>query len=126
MAANDYPNLWRRGLIQRRVRERAGHRCEHCGMTFQPGTNLAETATRRDGRPVVGTVHHIDGNKANCLMRNLVYLCQICHCYVQWRWAPGQALPLAWENQPPRWLVDRGLVYFEHPQMPLWEREIAQ
>lgn len=122
MADNDYPNLWKRGLIQRRVRERAGHRCEHCGMTFRPGTNLAETAIRRDGRPVVGTVHHIDGDKANCCMRNLVYLCQRCHCFVQWRWAPGQTLPLAWGNQAPGWLVQRNLVFLAHPQMPLFER----
>lgn len=118
---SDYPNLWRRGLIQKRVRERAGHRCEHCGMKFVPGTNLAEVDIRRDGRRVVGTVHHIDSNKQNCAMSNLVYLCQICHCYVQWRWTPGQALPLRWGNTPPKWITARQLPYARNPQLPLWE-----
>lgn len=123
MVAADYPNLWKRNLIQPRVRERANHQCEQCGMAFQPGTNLAVSATRRDGRPVIGGVHHIDGNKQNCSMANLVYLCQRCHCFVQWRWAPGQCLPLTWCNNAPAWLVQRGLVFVEHPQMPLFDME---
>lgn len=116
---DDYPQLWKRGLIQVRVRLRAKHRCEHCGMEFHHGTNLAITARRRDGHPVVGTVHHIDNNKANCTKINLVYLCQICHVFVQWRWQPGDVLPLKWHNIPPSWITRRGLPYQLHPQQKL-------
>lgn len=120
MIANDYPNLWKRGLIQPRVRERANHKCEQCGMEFHPGTNIAVSARRRDGKPM-GTVHHVDGDKQNCSMRNLVYLCQACHCYVQWRWQPNQVLPRRWYNQPQRWMLDRGLAWERDPQLPLFE-----
>jgi hypothetical protein len=125
MGVSDYPNLWKRGLIQRRVRERAGHCCEHCGMEFVEGTNLAVTARRRNGMPVIGTVHHLDGNPANCTMANLLYCCQICHLHIQALWHPGATLPLVWENQPPRWLIDRGLLYVFNPQLSLWERIAA-
>ena len=119
----DYPELWKRGLIQQRVRELAGHRCEGCGMPFNQGTNIATCHVRRDGRPVVGTVHHIDHNPANCSMRNLVYLCQTCHMFVQHRWRPGDYLPLEWRNDVPSWIVARGLPYRFHPQMVLIEVE---
>jgi len=87
----DYPELWKRGLIQPRVRERANHQCEQCGMEFHPGTNIAVTARRKDGHPMIGTVHHIDEDKGNCSMVNLVYLCQCCHFTLhRTGWYPGQ------------------------------------
>ena len=119
--AADYPNLWKRGLIQERVRDRAGHRCEECGMEFVPGTNLAVTERNRNGRPVVGTVHHIDENKQNCSQCNLVYLCQRCHLKAQ-GWLPGQYLPLRWSTAP-AWIVARGIPYQVNPQLRLFEVE---
>lgn len=118
---NEYPNLWKRGLIQRRVRQLAGHRCEDCGMEFVDGSNLAVSVKRRDGRPMVGTVHHIDGDRANCTMKNLVYLCQRCHCYIQWRWKPGAVMPVVWRNQPREWMVARELVYEKSQQLALFD-----
>jgi hypothetical protein len=115
--SGEYPNLWQRGLIQARIRALANHRCEHCGMVFVPGTNLAVSAKCRNGRPMVGTVHHIDGNKSNCTRRNLVFLCQSCHYTLHlYGWIPGEVLPLSWMNQPPTWITKRKLEYTQNPQ----------
>lgn len=38
----------------------------------------------------IGTVHHLDGNKANCVWWNLLALCQRCHLTVQSRVNPHQ------------------------------------
>lgn len=120
----EYPNLWRRGLIQRRIRELADHRCEHCGLAFIPGTNFAVAHKRRDGIPVVGTVHHINGDKANCSYRNLVFLCQKCHYTVHLLgWKPGAVLPRIWRNKPPRWVLLRGLEFKLNPQLVLFDDE---
>lgn len=119
--SGEYPNLWVRGLIQEKVRERAGHRCEQCGMPFHYGTNLALIEKLRNGHAVVGTVHHINGNKADCSCRNLVFLCQRCHYRLHlWGWVPGAPLPLAWRGEPPRWIISRGLPYRENLQRLLF------
>ena len=118
----DYPQLWKRGLIQAKVRERAQHRCEQCGMRFHPGSNLAVKAVNRLGQPIIGTVHHIDHNKQNCCMANLVYLCQICHWLLHLvDWKPGDYLRLSWGNRPPQWMLDRNIPYRLHPQRRLFE-----
>lgn len=112
-----YPGLWQRGLIQARIRERANHRCEECGMPFHYGTNLALIEKNRNGHAVIGTVHHINGDKANCSWSNLVFLCQRCHYRLHlFGWVPGRPLPLAWRNIPPRWIRERGLSYQDNPQ----------
>lgn len=106
---SEYPNLWKRGLIQHLIRARANHQCEECGMRFKLNTNLAESATNRKGKAIVGTVHHIDHNKANCAMNNLVFLCQKCHYLAHLlNWIPGKPLPPRWAANPPKWLVTRG------------------
>lgn len=117
---SDYPNLWKRGLIQAGVRQRAGHCCEECRMEFVPGTNLAVSAVNRKGAPIIGTVHHIDGDKQNCSMGNLVYLCQRCHMYVQHRWKPGDYLPRRWANGAPSWIEVRALAYQPSSQLSLF------
>ncbi len=38
----------------------------------------------------IGTVHHLDGNKANCVWWNLLALCQRCHLQIQGKVIPGQ------------------------------------
>lgn len=119
---DDYPNLWKRGVIQKRIRERAGHCCEECGIRFHEGTNIAVTARNKDGKPTIGTVHHIDGNPQNCRVDNLVYLCQKCHLKVQWAWAPGQPLPRYWGNEPPLWVIVRKLDW--QPPAQLWIPEL--
>lgn len=122
---SDYPNLWKRGLIQAKARERANHCCEQCNMEFVKGTNLAVSARNRAGKPIIGTVHHIDMNKQNCSMANLVYLCQSCHykvhCYGDW--TPGKMIPLQWINNVPGWIIKRNLTYKNHPQLMLFGDE---
>lgn len=87
-------------------------------MAFQEGTNLAVSVQKRDGHPFVGTVHHIDGNKANCSMKNLVFLCQRCHYRLHlWGWTPGRILPKRYGQTPPAWITARGLPYIPHPQL---------
>lgn len=111
-----YPNLWKRNLIQPRVRARADHQCEQCGMRFAPGTNQSLDRYRRDGHPIIGTVHHIDGNKQNCSMANLVYLCQSCHYLLHiYDWKPGDPLLLRWGGVPPRWIARRGIGWQPNP-----------
>lgn len=117
-----YPQLWVRGLIQANVRKRANHRCEQCGMEFIEGTNNAKYDLRSNGYPIIGTVHHIDFNKSNCSMNNLVYLCQSCHYTVHlYDWSPGQEIPLRWLWDMPRWIDERQLPYLIPKQMKLWE-----
>ena len=87
----DYPPDWPE--IARAVKERAGWRCEHCGHPHDPATGH------------VLTVHHLDGNPANCAPENLVALCQRCHLHIQARYRPGQM----WLFEPPGWAVRRGL-----------------
>ena len=123
--SDDYPNLWKRGLIQANVRKRANHQCEHCGMEFDEGTNLATTARNKKGQPMIGTVHHIDENKQNCSMNNLVFLCQSCHWIIHiYEWQPGKPLLLRW-NGVPDWITSRDIPYQLHPQLPLFE-EVQQ
>ena len=58
-----YPADWE--AISRRIRERAGGRCEWCHAAAAP--------------PVVLTVHHADQDTGNNEPGNLVALCQRCH-----------------------------------------------
>lgn len=59
----EYPEDWEE--IARKVKERAGWRCELCGVPSGPGQIL--------------TVHHLDRNKKNNSEDNLIALCQRCH-----------------------------------------------
>lgn len=116
-----YPAEWLSGEIQARVREKANHQCEHCGMAFHPGTNIAVSATNANGKPVIGTVHHLDGNPQNCTPENLLFACQRCHLHIQALWQPGGVLPACWQKVPD-WIVKRGLVY-QPGQLPLFAGE---
>jgi len=118
--SDDYPRLWQLGLIQAQVRKRANHRCEQCGIQFKRGTNIAVTAKNSAGKPIIGTVHHIDMDKQNCSMRNLVYLCQSCHTRVHGlRFVPGGYLPKVWINRVPDWITKRKIQFKQ--QLTLFE-----
>ena len=88
----NYPENWTEIAIV--VKDRAGWKCEHCGA----GHNAW------DG--YVLTVHHLDGNKANCGDDNLVALCQRCHLHWQHRFKVGQVMM---DFARPQWLKRRGL-----------------
>lgn len=115
----DYPPEWVSGEVQQALYALADWRCEHCGCEFIPGTTKAKTARNRDGKPRILTVHHLDGNKANCCWQNLIVACQTCHLQIQATWSPGDYLPLSWDGVP-AWLTARGLPYMKHPQMSMF------
>jgi len=66
-----YPEDWPE--IAERVKAEAGRKCVRCRWG-----NDARTGH-------VLTVHHLDGDKANCAWFNLIALCQRCHLRIQGR-----------------------------------------
>jgi hypothetical protein len=89
----DYPASWTE--IAARVKQAAGWRCEHCDHSHD----------RESGH--VLTVHHLNGNPADCRRVNLVALCQRCHLHIQAVYRPGQqVLP---GIEAPAWMRKRGL-----------------
>lgn len=81
----EYPENWKE--IADLVKSEAGHRCVRChhAHDVEAGYTL--------------TVHHFDGDKANCERWNLMPLCQRCHLSVQSRVDPETPLmfdPAAW------------------------------
>jgi transcription elongation factor Elf1 len=69
-----YPNDWVE--IAHRCKEAAGWKCIRCGHE----DDLASGH--------VLTVHHMDGDKGNCVWWNLLALCQRCHLRFQGRVNP--------------------------------------
>jgi 5-methylcytosine-specific restriction endonuclease McrA len=88
--ATGYPDNW--AEIANEIKQRAGGFCEHCGHIHDPGSGYTLT------------VHHLDGNPANCAYENLVALCQRCHLHIQARYVPGQLSFVRFE-----WMERRGL-----------------
>lgn len=68
---SDYPSNW--GEIATRIKLRNKWRCERCKHPHEVETSH------------VLTVHHLDGDKANCEDWNLAALCQRCHPKIQGR-----------------------------------------
>lgn len=64
---NDYPSNW--DLIALQIKTDADWRCVRCNESHIIGNVL--------------TVHHLDGDKANCEWWNLAPLCQRCHLHIQ-------------------------------------------
>ena len=117
-ATADYPPEWQSGEIQARIRELANYTCEICGTAFKPGTNEALEARDSSGRPILGHVHHLDHEPSNCADENLIFLCQSCHIRLHGQgWTPGDQMPLAWGNEPPAWVLRRGLTYRPNPMV---------
>lgn len=111
-----YPPEWHDGTIQARVRELAGYACEICGLRFDPASNTALDGLDADGRPIAGHVHHLDHNPANNADSNLIYLCRDCHIRLHGQgWLPGGEMPVSWGNEPPPWVLRRGLAYRPNP-----------
>lgn len=105
--ADGYPFAWHEA-IKHAVRESAGHRCERCRHPYECGKHGngayspcdEQCRHGEDGTVILGgcegirnnnrnahwrilTVHHLDGNKANCQLWNLAALCQRCHLQIQ-------------------------------------------
>lgn len=99
---NDYPDDW--SAVATAVKTDAGNRCAACGHPHETPTNRVSCdelcGHEADDRQRILTVHHLDGDKANCRWWNLVPLCQVCHLRVQGRLHPDQGFLCA----PPEWL----------------------
>lgn len=78
-------------------------RCTHLGEvrtphtapyeTWLPAGQLVEDGYEIEARWRILTVHHLDGDKANCRWWNLVALCQRCHLEIQGRVKMAQLYP---------------------------------
>ncbi len=73
----EYPADW--PVIAKATKDEADWRCVRCGHPHAP----------RIGRTL--TVHHLDGDKANCRWWNIPALCQACHLTIQGRVRMDQA-----------------------------------
>jgi 5-methylcytosine-specific restriction endonuclease McrA len=73
---NAYPGGW--ATIATHTKDAAHWNCENCGHPHDPETGHTLT------------VHHLDGDKANCAGWNLVALCQRCHLSIQAIYHIGQ------------------------------------
>jgi len=87
-----YPDDW--PAIAAAVKDAAGWRCVRCGHLHESPAlrmlcdKMCDPARHgrgqlNDGKRRVLTVHHLDGNKSNCLWFNLLALCQVCHLHIQ-------------------------------------------
>lgn len=85
-----YPANWRD--IRAAILERAGHRCEQCGVpnkswrlpgfgawTFDPATADEWSDEGRKATRIVLTIAHLDHKPEHCDPANLLVLCQRCH-----------------------------------------------
>ncbi len=68
-----YENGKRYGGNWFKVKERANHKCEKCGITEKE---------HLDNLGFILSVHHIDKNKLNNNMDNLICLCSKCHTII--------------------------------------------
>jgi three-Cys-motif partner protein len=71
LTQGDYPPNWEE--IAQAVKDAVGWKCEECGTPHSPDSQAG----------CILTVHHIDGNPANCVRENLVVLCQRCQLRLQ-------------------------------------------
>lgn len=90
---NTYPDDW--DTIAWYIKHMAGWRCENCNHPHNRPTGH------------VLTVHHLNGDKADCSPENLVALCQRCHLSIQAKYRPGQMTLQGIEA--PEWMKKRGL-----------------
>jgi len=119
----EYPGNW--AEIAELVKAEADGCCVRCGHAHDPEA----------GRTL--TVHHFDGDKANCERWNLMPLCQACHLSVQGRVNPAVPLMFApaiwswpyvagyWEATRTPWPIgcslDMAIMEYEmHKLWPTW------
>lgn len=76
--SNDYPANW--SEIAKAVKDEADWQCVRCTHDHAPDLGYCLT------------VHHFDGDKANCERWNLMALCQRCHLKVQAKADPRQPI----------------------------------
>lgn len=126
----EYPPDWRE--IKDLVRAEAGNRCIRCLHPHDPfNDRFCDDQCRHEQRQVSWgvsgsalhqlmklkspqcrslTVHHMDGDKANCVWWNLLALCQVCHLQVQAKVIPER--PYLWEHKP--WITPYVCGFYAH------------
>ena len=76
-----YPANW--AEIRSRIRERAGDKCENCGVVNHSWINRLTRemciSDEYDAIRVICTTAHLDHDPRNCNNNNLKFLCQRCH-----------------------------------------------
>jgi hypothetical protein len=76
-----YPENWME--IRERIRERAGDKCEKCGVVNHSWINRFTREIclqdEEDAIRVVCTTAHLDHDPRNCADENLRFWCQRCH-----------------------------------------------
>lgn len=92
-----YPAAWH-STIKHAVRELAGHRCVRCLHPYEEKTGRWSPCDERcthqgDGEWRILTVHHLNGDKADCRWGNLASLCQRCHLQIQGKVLMGRVYP---------------------------------
>lgn len=95
-----YPDDWNE--IGDAVRAAAGNRCIRCGHPAGDRPSVRSQCDERcthlrDDKLRILTVHHMDGDKANCRWWNLLSLCQGCHLQIQGKLIPER--PYLWEHK---------------------------
>lgn len=70
----DWSKYTKASNLKKHLIRTRGHKCEHCG--------LCEWC----GKPITLEIHHIDGDRTNNSLENLVLLCPNCHSFTDnWR-----------------------------------------
>ncbi len=103
--SNHYPDNWPE--IATRVKTEAGWKCIRCQYPNDKTTWH------------VLTVHHWDGNKANCRWWNLLALCQRCHLKIQSQVDPHQ--PYMFEHAEWCKIYAAGFYAFKY-----WNQELTR
>lgn len=91
-----YPADW--GTIARAVKDKAGWCCVRCEHPHDPAAGYCLT------------VHHLDGDKANCRWHNLAPLCQRCHLRIQAK----VVMDRAWMLEHSAWFRPYVAGYYAH------------
>lgn len=92
----EYPPDWPE--ISTAVKEEAGWCCIRCDHPHDPAAGYCLT------------VHHLDGNKANCEWWNLTALCQRCHLTIQAKVVMNRI----WMFQHSKWFRPYVAGYYAH------------
>lgn len=115
-----YPKEWEEGIIQKQVKQLACNRCEDCQLLCNDNDNWSANDNSDNSKTLFGC-HHIDHNRANNSLSNIVFLCQRCHLKAHREsWIPNEVLPLRWVNKIPNWIINRNIPYKPNPQKKLW------
>ena len=115
----NYPQEWLKGQLQKTVRQLANNHCENCGLECDEHTNWS-----KDGKRTLFGCHHIDHDRSNSDLNNIVFLCQRCHLDAhRLGWIPGQVLPPKWERNTPKWIIARELPHLKANQLPLFRED---